>query len=1327
MSNNNLTQSPSLFSLSKVNTGDQSVSTIHTVNFETKGNIHTPELQSYFESRYRFLTECYNFAREAKINENFDFGQNAVTQSKLKEYIQSKGLANMITGSEFEVITTKVSESLKSINGNQYLTNLEKDIKIKYLNGVRGIETKKLKTSELEKIIKTVDITLEELFNLSSKDIQSIFKYELFEICENWKVILNQFRAEYADYNNELNAGILFLINDFLDKSYLEFEEIYSDVKMYLFDQDNIKNPVKSFVNRLFFVFDGKVKKLESDYCLEINEKLNSWLQGLTQYFVQKGNYYNDDEKTKEIRECIHKVQRLDFGGVKTPERFLEMIKIAITPAEIEKIEIESESNTNKKKPKKARSEEQETKLREYNNCFLRHPKSAPSYPDISGKVLKWDSINKTSLVIDQNKSNLDSKKFMDYLLFRAKKVIENDEFYSIYRFVTDSKTNLDWSNFLNRIIEKKEVEININDKYLVILQENKQLEENLINVKGKNKSRKQIQQIRFLTGSGNDKFSPIQYIVKDGNSLQFILNKKLNELTQKYPELYVLQNLMKENYLDEVWINNWITTLELGTKTQDLQKNETNKDLISKKLSVNTENRLGYFTQTPNLNTQKVVDYLLEYLTKLEKHLLLDKSQNLFKIFDKLAFKRYSAISQLVFEAFLGDHKDKNGVNDSFKQIRSKKAELSKLLQDKEAIIPLKISRMTNRTSGNSTLLFDVEIDSNKQIKLTSNAHLICSPVKMESGESVKIVEDLIVAIKELTKKNSKYAKLMVGFLNGGGDNRYVKKVNLVFDKKGLPLYRNKEQTIQKSYQTYTNWQLVRNLNGLDLAHGDVYRGENETVGGTSPAGYPKLYYYLVPKECCNLIIPVETSSYYLKKYNAVHHISNYLELEEKILNSDGQNKVDAFHELLDLRCKLRFYYAISSFEVDLIQELKPINNQIVPRINAIAHLQFSNPIKQQQEFDEEKDKVQEKRKYSESEIKSKFKTILSIDLGEKHLAVANLQKIDWDNPTEIVDKSAQFYLPLQYSSTKNGTKVVRGFDQIYHFDFETKPELDAAGDKTYRVFDSIKKQYKQEQKQFGTVSQNLREKKNHFTDQVIENISTQIAKLAMKHSSFVVFERLQTGLSSKKLEVTTCTEILNQTYKKLTKIGLTLGNDSEYLSNKIDKGVARVNPFMTSQTCSECGYVPIIYKYNDQKTDEENEYLKKNKRVIIDSSKWIENGLIKFSFGGSLFATIKSKDDQIVVWRKNNLEEFEKSIYYKKVNTSFVPIKMIDWIKENLLTGLGKQRTIRDKINSVFKSTVLKPRLSQDKYCCPCCGMRMNADYNASKNIANEFLKKL
>ena len=1328
MPSKTIPKSQSLFSLSKVVPTDQTVSTVHTVNFLSKGNIDSPELQNYFDSRFKFLTECYNFARDKKISENYDFDQSAATQEALRAYLGMDQLGNkleapkatMITGAEFEIISTKVGESIASINKNEYLKNLERDIKLKYINEVEGTDTQKLKPSEIEKLVKRTVISLETLFNLSSVDIQSIFKYELFQICGTWLNILSKCREDGSncnEYNVELTTEILDLINKFLTDSFGEFEKIYTDVRISLFNKsDKIKDPVKAFVNRFFFVFDGRIKLLEAEYCLEINEKLNEWVQGLSPFFVQ--GFENDSDKITKVREVIYKVQKLDFSSHKTSEEFVKILNTIASPDFGSKVNEDIEEDYKQQK-------------KEYNNLFLRHPKSAPSYPNISDRILKWNSQNCTSKVFDANKHSFDSKRFLDYLLFRAKKVIENDEFYCIYRFLTKNEDSLDWAIFLDNILTNKVTNICLDNNYLAELKsvERKQLETRILMIDPK--KNKEIKQYRFLTNAGNDKFALIQFLNNSENSIEAHLTKKLSELTSKYSELYVLKELNAQNVLDKLWIKNWIETLRNSNKTKDEQQNEINKELIKKKLNVNTENRLNHFATAPQNKNNLIYEYLTEYLITLENHLLLSEDQPMYKVFDKLAFKRYQNISQLIFESTLSDKDNKN----SFKAIRIKKAELAKLLLDRDIIIPLKISRMTNRTNGNSTLLFDTEFTESGALKATNNGYLICSPTKMLTGDIVKIVDNYASATKELSKKDTKFSHLMVGFLNGSGDNRSNRKINLVYDKEGNQLFRDAEKTEFKSYQTYSDWQILGNLDGLEISQTDKNRGDNESVGGTSPAGYPKLYYYLIPKVCSSLLIPVETSNYYLKKYSPNQYISKYLELEKSIDKSLGQDKVDKFKQLLELRCNIRFYYAISSFELDLKKELRLQNHKIVPKITAIGHLQFSNPTKQPQEFDTEKDKVVEKKDYLASEIQTKFESILSIDLGEKHLAVASLQSIDWDKKS-LCKNSVQFYLPLQYKLEKNiklNSELVSNFDRMLGYDFQNNTVFEANEDRTYLVFDSIKKQYKQQQKELGTVNSSLRQKKNNFTDQIIETISTQIAKLALQHKSFVVFERLQTGLSSRKLEVTTCTEILNQTYKKLSKVGLTLGTDPEYLSKGIGKGIARINPFMTSQTCSECNYVPIFYKRSDKKTDDENQLLKNNSRINIIDDQWLDRGLIEFKFGNKLFASIQDQNGALecksIRSKTFSVDDFLGHYkYYKKINSSYKPIIMIDWLQENLFTTVNKQRVkVSETVKSVFKSTIIKPRLNQDLYLCPCCGMTMNADYNAAKNIAKKFIDGL
>ena len=570
-----------------------------------------------------------------------------------------------------------------------------------------------------------------------------------------------------------------------------------------------------------------------------------------------------------------------------------------------------------------------------------------------------------------------------------------------------------------------------------------------------------------------------------------------------------------------------------------------------------------------------------------------------------------------------------------------------------------------------------------------------------------------------------------MVGFLNGSGEVEVDKIVNYVYDKEGNQLFRDEAKTTPKSFQTYSNWTLKTEVDGLEIKVKDNNRGDLEPVGGTNPSGYPKLYYFLIPKNCSSLLIPVSSGAYYLTKYTSNQKIAKYIELAAKIANSKGQDKIDFNIELLKYRTDLKLFSSISSLELDLVQKLSqdPKTGAIIPKISAIAHLQFSNPVLEPREYDEEKEKMLPKKEYSINEVKSKFKSILSIDLGEKHLAVANLQKINWDTK-ELSKESIQFYLPLEYASSK--IKSTSKFESIINYNYSPNFIIDASEDSVFLKFDRIVKKYKQSQKEFGSANANLRFKKNNFTDQMIEIIATQIAKIAKEHNSFVVFERLETGFSSRKLEITTCTEIFRSTYNKLTKIGITLASDEKYISFKPKIGIARINPWMTSQTCSNCNYIPLFYKENSKLTESQNNAMK-DCRLSINSELWTRDGKIEFSFGSKKIAEIQEKEGilEVMSYRSGRWEvdsTLNSTKHFKKEITNFICMTKLEYLSDGLITKNLKQRAvINQKTNELFKSTLLKPRLKQDIFICPCCGLDMNADYNASKNIAKKFIDGL
>ena len=72
-----------------------------TVNFESDGEIKNPAINSYFESRLEFMKLAYEFAKEAKLEEDFDFADNTKTKEKMKDWLEKRNKAEKVSFYEF--------------------------------------------------------------------------------------------------------------------------------------------------------------------------------------------------------------------------------------------------------------------------------------------------------------------------------------------------------------------------------------------------------------------------------------------------------------------------------------------------------------------------------------------------------------------------------------------------------------------------------------------------------------------------------------------------------------------------------------------------------------------------------------------------------------------------------------------------------------------------------------------------------------------------------------------------------------------------------------------------------------------------------------------------------------------------------------------------------------------------------------------------------------------------------------------------------------------------------------------------------------------------
>ena len=76
----------SIFQLRKTKVSDKTNVQIRTVNFESE-EIENIDTQNYFKSRIKFLGASYDFAKEAKLNDDFDFEEGPETKSKGKSAV----------------------------------------------------------------------------------------------------------------------------------------------------------------------------------------------------------------------------------------------------------------------------------------------------------------------------------------------------------------------------------------------------------------------------------------------------------------------------------------------------------------------------------------------------------------------------------------------------------------------------------------------------------------------------------------------------------------------------------------------------------------------------------------------------------------------------------------------------------------------------------------------------------------------------------------------------------------------------------------------------------------------------------------------------------------------------------------------------------------------------------------------------------------------------------------------------------------------------------------------------------------------------------------
>ncbi len=778
---------------------------------------------------------------------------------------------------------------------------------------------------------------------------------------------------------------------------------------------------------------------------------------------------------------------------------------------------------------------------------------------------------------------------------------------------------------------------------------------------------------IKLPTELNSKKFK-ISEISKKNLTIYKPLNKYLTDLVvdpkiEHRKNIYNIFDKMKK----EIEINN----------IEFYILNRMDKGLILDLIDKVYVREFDYSTIT-NVTKTDIPELIKSHLEKLEKHLYLDQDHDIYQVFDKIAFKRYYTLQDLYLQS---TNKTRN-IQTQFKSL------IKNLGYSKPRQISLKTSRMTNRTQGNSTIIQDlVMVDG---VPTTSNNfHALLYPIKIQSGKDVKVRDSLEKAV-EFVNKNPDYG-IKAGFLNGDKDTKFKKVIHQFVNSKGE----------SKQYTTYEDWS----LSDGEITVSDKYRSNYETVGATAPAGYPKLYFFLVPKNidhCTNLLVPVDLgrSGYYIEKYIPHNYIHKYLEIMKA-----GDKRGE-----LEFRAFLRNKYSLSSFEINIQESISVKDGKFYNRYTANGHFQTGIARKVIKAPD---DPSKNKLNFNNDEL-TRFETILSVDIGEINLATICIRKIDWHNK-KLSENEILSYLPLRNDSKDN-------LQTILDFSFDRKLEIPISNDTFTNKYSYLKNRYKQTQKNQVIIPLNLKNKKKGLLDYSKQEIVNQIVKIAIQHKSLVVFENLDTGFNSGKLEVSLATDIIKLTYNKLSKAGHALGFDIdkeiEYIGANGNKGIAKINPFNTSKLCSACGYNPLGY---NPKLEESLNF----GRVRFEGN-WFRDGILKVILSKDHSLTLNDDNQELIITDENGTNRTNNYItqdYVKYVKVDGTDNKIAlnhnDYLKHLLFTKTNKQRVKSDEIvKKALTNSILNGRNKRDEFKCPNCKYRIHADYNAARNIGQKFV---
>jgi Putative transposase DNA-binding domain len=1130
----------------------------------------------------------------------------------------------MIDGTEFGVITTKVIESIKSINKNQYLKKLQESIKLlvfqKYNPTISDFKSK-----ENKNLLRQFVVSVDDLGNITQDEFSNLLNFELITQCKSIAKAI-QILQNTLPSEQEILTETITKLSD------LELKTTEIWLKMFDKAQNSLatlnhRNIIESFVLSFFFEFDGEIRDLENILLPDINLNLNSIAQSTK-------DWLSDVIEYPENLEYVQELYKLDWSKEKSSQDYGKVLQLLLA----------------ENKNKKDMDELLKAFKRDFDNSFLRHPKAAPSFPQFNDRQVYWNPDDRISLLLKENHNQFDNLRFFDYLLSRCLRIIQQSEVFKVYSFLAPFDIDKDTyeslaHTWLQDIISHNIPTLNLDE---ISAKTNLQV---LSKTKKLSLKKRSINKITFKYSDGkiNNRLRPIftnKYTSVE-QTVRSWLELHYKTLSRTNVELGLLYSLIQQKLLVKTDIDKWLKML-----------------VDDPKLTRHTFNRqLALTNEIPNLQIEnsEVISEIQSKLTGLENHLLLNQDFTTapFQIFDKIAYNHYRNLTQIVLESLYVESK----------QIRTQKSIITKLLGESISTLPIKIDRMTaTKPNGKSTLIFPIN-ESNQ--KLEKNASILIYSIKPNStGNDVVPFYDLQKALKKL---NSIEGDLYCGFLNGSNDNTADKKTT-----------QWEVDGVSKQYTKYLDRVLFNEDRTKSII--DKYRpAQTEDVGATNPSGYPKLYYFVVPKNHSNLIIPVETSNYYLNKYTPYGKIGIYFDLHKKLLNPDLEyiTKQIIEKDILALRCTLRLNSQISSIEADLItkQTLK-VNKEgvsIVPFVTAKFHMQFQNP-----------------RKSIIINTENPLPDyILSIDLGEKLLACATLSKTDWDN--KVLERIFTTYLPLQKKSFENLEES------------EINPKLD----NSYNNYLAAKNRYEQSQKVYGIRMSKLANRRDNLADSYALHIAVQIAKIAHQYNAQVVFENLQPGFGNKNT-----IKIYNLIKTQVIKlVGEGTQNNQQNGAIAHPYKVEEVIAAGTSQMCSKCDYLPRF-------TTENTSYID-----IVDT--WAENGIISYNYQGNDLLSIKNTDGPKLTVISKIIRvghDLETIVYPTKSNGKIVfnPLKKL--VHRYLFTELGNKRKSGnlEAFHKIMRKTLLYTRLDQETFSCPNCGYKENADYQASYNIGKKWFKR-